>query len=166
MKRFSFILIVLATACITTTAVSQNVMLNILTQKSGIVRKGNTVFLEITINNTDPAVHVGIYKIKSQVSVPVGICSISKEGHVLPTGWAITGNDGATINLTNGKDMIAATDARTILIAIRGDKIGGPSTISCQLSFSDGISPGTSPGTLPGEHPADNRSTSTIKVIK
>ncbi len=164
MKPLSFILVALTICFVSKTAASQNVLLNILTQKSGIVSKGGTVFLEITINNTDPVAHIGIYKVKAQVSVPSAIAAIATEGHILPTGWMITGINDSTINLSNGKDMIAATDARTILIAIRGIKTGGPSTISCQLSFSDGIAPGTAPGTLPGENPADNRSTSTIQV--
>ena len=85
---------------------------------------------------------------------------------MLPTGWTITGNDGSTINLSNGKDMIAANDVRTLLIAIRGNKVGGPSTVAGQLSFSNGTPPGLAPGTLPGENPADNSSTTTIKVLR
>jgi hypothetical protein len=147
-------------------ASSQNVMVNILTQKSGMVKKGNTLFLEVTINNTDPADYVGVYKIRAQVSVPADIASIDTAGHILPTGWTVTSNNGSIINLSNGKDMIAANDSRTLLIALRGIKAGGPSTISCQLTFSDGNSPGTTPGTLKRDNPADNSSTTTIMVHK
>lgn len=166
MKQLNLILIVFAAVVMCNSAASQNVMINILTQKSGLVRKGGTVFLEVTINNTDPANHVGIYKLKAQISVPSAIARVAATGHVLPTGWTIISNDGATVNLSNGKDMIAAFDARTLLIAIEGKSVGGPSTVAAQLSFSDGVAPGTAPGSLPGENPADNSSTSTIKVNK
>lgn len=145
-------------------AAGQNVMINILTQNSGIVKKGKTVFLEITINNTDPNTYVGIYKIQTKISVPAGIVSIAATGHVLPTGWKITNNNGSTITLSNCKDMIASNDARTILIALRGNDIGGPSTISGQLYFSNGEAPGTAQGSLSGDNPGDNSSTTTIKV--
>jgi hypothetical protein len=145
-------------------ASSQNALINILTHKVGIVKKGEVVFVEVSINNTDPVNFIGIYKIQAKLTVPFEIVSIDTTGHVLPTGWKVTSNDGISITLTNGKDMIAATDSRTLLIAIRGNKIGGPSTIIGQLSFSNGISPGTAPGNLPGDNPGDNSSTSTCKV--
>src|SRR5262245_12663030 len=126
---------------------SQNVQINVLTQNTGIVSKGKTVFLEVTINNTDHNSYVGLYKIKVQISVPNNIVSILRESHVLPTNWIITSNDNSTIILSNGKDIIASRDRRTILIAIKGDNVGGPSTISGNLSFSNGEAPGTEPGT-------------------
>ena len=146
-------------------APSQNAMINILTRNAGVVKKGKTIFLEITINNTTLRDYIGIYKIRTQISVPSEIVSIDTVGHVLPTGWKIISNNGSTINLSNGMDMMAASDARTLLIAIRGKKAGGPSTISAQLTFSNGYPPGTEPGSLQGDNPADNSSTSTIRVI-
>lgn len=166
MKFFKLILPVLAGGFTFMSASSQNVLINILTQNSGIVKKGKTVFLEVTVNNTDPDAYIGIYKIKVQISVPSAIASIPATGHVLPTGWTITSNNGSTINLSNGKNMIASNDSRTILIAVQGNKIGGPSTIAGQLSFSNGEAPGTTPGVLAGDNPADNFSTSTCEVIK
>ena len=145
-------------------AAGQNVLINVLTQNSGIVKKGKTVFLEVTIDNTDPNAYVGIYKIQAKISVPSALVSIAATGHVLPTGWKITSNNGSAISLSNCKDMIASNDARTILIALQGNNIGGPSTISGQLTFSNGESPGTAPGSLANDNPADNASTTTIKV--
>ncbi len=166
MKSLKLIFLVIAGTFIFTSAASQNALINILTQNSGMVKKGKTVFLEVTVNNTDPASFINIFKIQVKVSVPSAIASIPTIGHILPTGWTITHNDGSTITLSNGKDMIAATDARTILIAIEGVKPGGPSTIIGTLSFSNGKSPGTEPGTLPGDNTGDNNSTSTIKVVR
>jgi hypothetical protein len=144
----------------------QNALINILTRNTGIVKKGGTVFVEVTVNNTDPVAFINVYKIKVQITVPSAIASIADKGHILPTGWTITSNDGEIVTLSNGKDMIASRDARTLLIAIKGNKTGGPSTIVGQLLFSNGIAPGTEPGSLQGDLPADNSSTSTCKVIR
>jgi hypothetical protein len=166
MKLFTVLVVFIVGTFGYKAANAQNVVLNILTKNMGIVKKGKTLFLEVTLNNTDPTNHIGVYKIRTQLNVPTNIASIETQGHVLPTGWAISSNNGATINLSNGKDMIAANDFRVILIAIKGNKIGGPETITGQLSFSDGIEPGTATGTLKGDLNADNFSTTSIKVIK
>lgn len=165
MKPFKLVILIAGSLFVYCDAASQNALINILTRKSGIVRKGETVFLEVTINNTDPVTHIGVYRIKAQISVPGAIANIPDTGHVLPTGWTILSNNGSTINLSNGKDMIASNDARTLLIAVRGINTGGPSTIAGQLTFSNGFTPGNIPGTLKGDNPADNSSTSTIKVL-
>jgi hypothetical protein len=164
MKSFKLLLLVFV--CISTymSAASQNVLVNILTRNAGIVKKGKHVFLEVTINNTNASAFVNVFKVKAQISVPSGIVKIADTGHDLPTGWTIISNDGSTITLSNGKDMIAGSDSRTILIAMEGIKTGGPSTISAQLTFSNGESPGSAPGTLAGDNPADNSSTTTVKV--
>ncbi len=148
-----------------TTAVSQNASINVLTQHSGIVQVGKTVFFEVTINNTDPSSNIGVYKLKAQITVPDSILTIQTTGHNLPTGWEIISNSNGVISLSNGKDIIASNDARTLLIALQGKNTGGPVTISGQLFFSNGISPGTDPGSLKDDKPADNYSTSSCKVI-
>lgn len=164
--KLSALLIIIASLLAHKNVTAQNALINILTKNAGVVKKGHTLFLEVTINNTDPVNHIGIYKIRAQISVPIAIVNIATEGHSLPTGWTISSNNGAVINLSNGKDMIAANDSRTILIALKGTKVGGPSTITGQLSFSDGTAPGTATGTLKGDLPADNFSTTTCKVIQ
>ncbi len=148
------------------TALSQNVSINVLTKESGIVQKGKTVFFEVTINNTDPSVIVGQYKLKAQITVAdAALVTIQTAGHNLPTGWEIISNEGNVITISNGKDLIAPNDARTLLIALEGKNTGGPVSLSGQLFFSNGIAPGTEPGSLNGDNPADNFSTSTCKVI-
>lgn len=167
MKKLSILILSITATlftCIHTTA--QNARINVLTQNAGIVKKGKTVFVEVTINNTDPNTYIGIYKIKAQISVPSNILGIATTGHVLPTGWTITNNSGSTIILSNGKDMIASNDSRTLLIAIQGNAVGGPSTVSGNLSFSNGEEPGTAAGTMTGDNTGDNFSTSTCKVLK
>ncbi len=166
MRLFRIIILVLLCAVSNQNAASQNVLINVLTQNSGIVRKGNTILFEVTINNTDPVSNVGIYKLKVQVTVPDSIVELLKKGHNLPTGWEIISINKNTITFSNGKDIIAANDARTLLIAIKGKKIGGPFGISGQLSFSDGSAPGLDPGSLKGDNPSDNFAMSSCQVKK
>jgi len=145
---------------------SQNLSVNVITQNAGTVKKGSSVFFDATINNTDPAALAGVYKLKVQVSIAdSSTIIIQPTGHILPTGWQITSITGTVISLSNGKDIIAPNDARTILIALEGKKAGGPVNISGQLSFSNGDAPGTGPGSMEGDNPADNFSTSTCTVI-
>jgi hypothetical protein len=164
MQKIFSILLLAVGVFFSKASMAQNVLLNILSQNAGVVKKGQTLFIQVNINNTDPKNHIGIYKIRTQISVPQGIVSIEEKGHVLPTGWTISNNNGGTINLSNGKDMIAANDGRVILIAIKGIKVGGPETITGQLSFADGTAPGTATGTLKGDLAADNFSTTTCQV--
>jgi hypothetical protein len=166
MKLFKLIFPVLAGIFIFRDAASQNASINILSQNSGTVRKEETAFLEVTVNNTDELSSIGVYKIKAQINVPSTIASIADTGHVLPKGWKIISNNGSTIILSNGADIIGPASDRNILIAIVGKKTGGPSTMIGQLSFSNGSPPGTEVGFLTGDNPGDNSSTTTIKVVK
>ena len=145
---------------------SQNAMINIVTQNAGIVKIGEKLILEVSITNTNYKDFIGIYKLKIQVSVPERIVSIDSLGNILPTGWRILSNDGSSITISNGMDMIAATDNRTILISLKAKEIGGLSTISGQLSFSNGVAPGTEPGSLHNDLAGDNNSTTACKVIE
>jgi hypothetical protein len=166
MKLFKLFLLLMAGSFTGCSAAAQNAMINILTKNSGLVKKGNTVFLEISINNTDPASHIAAYKLRPQISVPAGLVSIAATGHVLPTGWTIIRNDGSVITFSNGRDLIGANDSRIILVALKGIKAGGPSIITGQLFFADGNAPGSASGALAGDIPADNNSSTSIQVTK
>ena len=166
MKSIKGIIFLLASVIIYLNAASQNAMINILTQHSGMVKKGETVFLEVTISNTTQYPSIENYKIKVHISVPSPIAVIREKGHVLPEGWTISSNTGSSLFLSNGTDVIPPHSNRTILISILGNKTGGPSTIIGQLSFSNGISPGMEPGSLQGDLTADNSSTTSIKVVR
>ena len=146
---------------------SQNVMINVVTQNSGIVKKDEIIFFEIALNNTSPTKTITAYKLRPQISFPTTIVDIPLDGHVLPKGWAITSNRNGVIILTNGTDIIPENERRTILIAVKGKAIGGPSTILGNLTFSNGDAPGSVVGiALAGDNVADNASTSSINVIK
>ena len=166
MKILRSILFIAVVTCLSKTAVSQDVMLNIMTQQSGAVQVNGNIFLEVMICNTNAATAVPAYKLRPQISFPADLVSIPDSGHVLPPGWTLTFNKNAVVRISNGIDQIPASGCRTILILMKAIGTGGPSTISGNLGFSNGIAPGSVSGsTLPGDNPADNISTSTIKVI-
>jgi hypothetical protein len=145
---------------------SQNVLLNILTQNTGIVSKNKLVFLEVSISNTSGTKTVPAYKLRPQISFPANLVSIADSGHTLPAGWKIVSNKNAVVILSNGTDIIPQNASRTILIAMRAKAVGGPYTISGNLTFSDGKAPGLMVGTATvGDNIADNTSTTTVKVV-
>lgn len=161
-KLFLFVLIGTLHA---KTALSQNIQLNILTQNSGIVKINGTTFLEVSVCNTNSNISVPIYKLRPQISFPSQLVSIPDTGHVLPAGWAIIFNKDGVVKLSNGEDEIKPYQCRTILIVLKGKAQGGPSTISGNLGFSNGIAPGNvSGGPTKNDNPSDNVSTSSIQV--
>jgi hypothetical protein len=163
-KHFIIVALVVFNA---TNTIAQNIMLNVLTQNSGVVKINEQIYFEVTISNTNPIKTVPIYKLRPQISFPATLVSIPEKGHVLPKGWAIISNSNGVVLLTNGTDVIPENGSRTILIAMNGKASGGPSTISGNLTFSNGVAPGSIMGspTL-GDNMADNNSTSSIIVMK
>jgi len=167
MKFFKLFTLVFVSVFISATAVSQNLSLNVLTQNSGVININGTVFLEVTICNTNSSIAVPAYKLKPQISFPFQLVSIPDTGHILPAGWAIIFNKDGVVRLSNGDDEFLPNQCRSLLIAVKGKETGGPSTISATLNLSNGIAPGTaSGGPTKGDNPADNSSTSTIKVYR
>lgn len=165
MKLFKLVVLVFTALFYNNSTAAQNVLMNILTQQSGVVKVGETTFIEITVNNTDPSRQITPYILRPQISIPANL-HISNTAHVLPIGWAITSSSDSSITLTNGTDIIYPHEARTILIAIKGITTGGPYTISGSLLFSNGNEPGAAPGIpTPGDMPADNISTTTCRVV-
>lgn len=146
---------------------SQNVMVNVLTHNSGIVKKNSNIFFEIKIFNTSATRQIPAYTIRPQISFPSTLVAIADTGHILPKGWGILSNKNGVVTLSNGTDIIPENENRTILISLQGKSIGGPSTIIGNLFFSNGVAPGSMAGSsLKGDNTADNSSTSSIKVIK
>lgn len=166
MKLFRIIMLFLAGAFGVSGASGQaNAIINILTQNSGLVNIGGSVFLQVDIGNTGPNSSIGVYKVKAQISAPSNLVTIPPTGHQLPAGWTILSNNGSVINISNGTDIIPVDEVRTILIALQGTTLGGPSTVAGVLSFSNGIAPGSGPGILSGDNIADNISQSSVEVI-
>lgn len=145
-----------------------NASINILTQNSGQVTQGGIVNIEVTVGNTGPVSPIGQFKVRAQISVPIAICNIlpTVQQTGLPPGWTVSAyvGGGSAITVCNGTDVIPVGTARTILIKVQGNVIGGPSTVTGNLLFSNGVSC-TIPGTLAGDNTADNGSTSSIQVI-
>ncbi len=166
MKLFKSIILLLAVAFSFLGAGAQNVSLNVLTQNSGQVNLGGTVFVEITLANTSSTVSVPVNKVRPQISVPTSIVSIPVSGHQLPAGWSIISNASGVIRLCNGSDAIPPNTARTALIAIQGNVLGGPLTISGNTTFANGTNCATSGAATSGDATGDNTSTSTVEVVQ
>lgn len=166
MKLFKSIILFLVVAFSFLGAGAQNVSLNVLTQNSGQVNLGGTVFVEITLANTSSTVSVPVNKVRPQISVPTSIVSIPASGHQLPAGWSIISNAGGVIRLCNGSDAIPPNTARTALIAVQGNVLGGPLTVSGNTTFANGTVCTTSGGATSGDATGDNTSTSTIEVVQ
>jgi hypothetical protein len=146
---------------------AQNVMINVLTLNSGVVKIGETVLFEVSINNTSTFRVTPAYTLKPQISFPNKVVEVLDTGHILPSGWTILTNGDGVVTLSNGKDVIAENDGRTILIAIKGKTISGPATIIGDLKFSNGVAPGSMIGkALPDDDYSDNSASSTVTVIK
>ncbi len=149
-------------------AAQANAFINILTQNSGQVTQGGVVNIEVTVGNTGPVSPINQFKVRAQISVPIAICNLlpAVQQTGLPPGWTVSAyvGGGSSITVCNGTDVIPVGTARTILIKVQGNVIGGPSTVTGNLLFSNGVSC-TVPGTLAGDNTADNSSTSSIQVI-
>jgi hypothetical protein len=141
-------------------------MINVLSQNSGQVKKGFVSFFEVTIYNTNPIKALAMYKIRPQISFPLNLVDIPETGHILPEGWSINVNKNGVVTLSNGTDIIPENASRTVLIAMKGKNIGGPTPINGNLFFSNGTAPGLVSGIAPKEdNIADNSSTSTVTVL-
>lgn len=166
MKAFKFLfLLVAASISVTKISAQANAYLNILTLNSGLVKQGGIVDIQVTVGNTGPVSSITANKVRAQISVPSALVSLlgNAQQTGLPSGWTITVNTGSAITICNGSDVIAINEARTILIKVQGNTIGGPSTVNGNLLFSGGASC-TIPGSLSGDNTADNSSTSSIQV--
>ena len=167
MKIFKHFILVILVILISKNAISQNVAINVVTQNAGIVKNGELIFFEVVIYNTSATKVVSKHKLRPQISFPTPLVSVQETGHVLPKDWAIISNAKGVVTLSNGTDNIGQNDSRTILISIKGNELGGPSTISSNLLFSNGIEPGSASGiSTMGDNLADNISSSTIMVVK
>ncbi|MBL7728033.1 MAG: hypothetical protein JNM68_10120 [Dinghuibacter sp.] len=148
-------------------AVAQNVSINLLVRNSGKVANNENVFLEVTLCNMDAAVNVPPYRLKAQVSAPASLVKMPMIGHELPPGWRVAAAKEGQLWLSNGTDTLGAGECRTLLVVLRAVSVGGPSTVSGNLLFANGVAPGNITGVpLPGDSPADNHSTSTVEVIR
>lgn len=143
-----------------------NASINVLTQNSGLVGIGNTIYIQVDVGNTGPASNIGVNKVRAQISVPSAIVTISPNAQQdgLPAGWSILTNTGSAITVCNGTDIIPVGTVRTVLIKVQGVAVGGPSTVTGVLSFGPGTAVCTGPGSLSGDITADNTSNSSIQA--
>jgi hypothetical protein len=167
MKLFNLILLFLAAVLKISSASGQaNAFIQVLTLNSGNVDLGGTGDIQVTVGNSGPTNNIAANNVRTQVSVPTSLVSILPNAQQtgIPAGWAITSNNGTTIQLCNGSDVIAPNTQRNVIIKIQGNTIGGPLTVSGGLSFRSG-SNCAAPGTLAGNNTADDNGTSSITVV-
>jgi hypothetical protein len=141
-----------------------NLSINIVTANLGIVSQNSIINLNVQVTNTgaNPA---GVNKISTVISVPSNIALIVGDVQQtgLPAGWIINSNDGETIDICNGSDNIPGGVSRNFVVKIQGTTVGGPSTISGALDFTNGVC-GNVGFTLAGDNQSDNSSTTTMTV--
>lgn len=165
MKKFYPLLCAFLLFILPVVSFSQNVMINVLTQNNGVVKKNEKIFVEVTINNTSPTQTVPQYKIKAQISFPSELVEIADTGHFLPKNWVILSNKKGNIILSNSTDLLPELSSRNILIAVKGINVGGPSSIRANLQFSNGVALGNESGTpTANDLNGDNNASTSIKV--
>src|SRR5262245_60693792 len=165
MKLVKTLLLTIISALICFDVAGQaNASINVLTQNLGQVSTGGTVYVQLDVGNSGPTSAIGVNKVRARLSVPVAIVSIPTSGHVLPQGWSIVSNTGDVITVCNGSDVIGLNEVRTILIAVQGNALGGPSTVTGVLLCTNATKCNVT-GTLPDDQTADNTSTSTMEVV-
>jgi hypothetical protein len=165
MKKLYLTFLTLYLSSIFLHSFAQNVMINVLTQNSGIAKVNQEIFFEVTISNTSPISSVPEFKIKPVISFPSSLVQVQDSGHILPKGWSIISNKNGTVTMTNGTDVIPEKGRRIILISIKGKTVGGQAPILGNITFSNGIFPGSENGTpLKGDNIADNSSASSIII--
>jgi hypothetical protein len=167
MKLLTLLIIFSAGLLGVTTSLGQaNAYIQVLTLNSGNVDLAGTVDIQVTVGNTGPANNIAANNVRTQVSVPSSLVSILSNAQQtgIPAGWSITSNNGTTIQLCNGSDVIAPGTLRNVLIKVQGNTIGGPLTVSGGLTFRSG-SNCAAPGTLAGNNTADDNGTSSITVV-
>ncbi len=165
MKFITSLLLFITSTMFNTSIKSQtNVSINIVTASLGIVAQNSTLDLNVQITNTGSN-SVGVNKVSTSISVPSTIALILSNAQQtsLPAGWVINSNDGETIDICNGSDVIPSGVSRNFIVKLQGTAVGGPSTIAGSLDFTNGVC-GNSGFTLAGDNQSDNSSTTTITV--
>ena len=165
MRRRRFLLLIIL-VWLAQNCASQNISINILSQKSGTARIGDTIYVELTILNTDPTDTLPVYKLRPLISIPASAVELATDGHSLPEGWEFIQRERGAVRLTNGTDRMEPNSGRRIILKLIGRQTGGPHKIAANLMFSNGATPGSSPGTsTKGDNPADNSSITTCQIL-
>ncbi len=166
MKQIKLLALLLTNSFIFSNAIAQfNASLSVT---GGTVAIGSTGDIEVRVSNTNPTNTIVANKIRTQISFPAAIAMPSATAlqSGLPAGWVVTTNTAAgVITFCNGTDAIPPSTTRIILVKYNGNVLGGPSTVSGQLSFGNGSTANCGGiGTLAGDAGADNSSSSSITV--
>ncbi len=139
--------------------------ITVMPSNSGLVSLGNTIDLEVTVGNSGTS-SIPAFKLRPIITVPPIVTilpNIQQTG--LPAGWSIVSNTGSQIRICNGTDMIAGFTTRIISIKVQGVTIGGPSTLSGQINFANGVNCAIVGTPVSGNNTADDFATSIVQVI-
>ncbi len=144
----------------------QNVMIGITAKNEGMVKLGDEIMVEITIHNASSRYgSVLPFRLKPQFNVDVKNLKFGDNGHQLPTGWSIVGNEEGDLRLSNGTDSIPPNASRSIRLKIKAVKTSTGNKVLANLFFANGRPPGNLPGpSLEGDLSADNSSFIIINV--
>ncbi|MEI7735425.1 MAG: SprB repeat-containing protein [Ferruginibacter sp.] len=167
MKLIKLIMLFIIGSFAVSNAVGQaNAYIQVLTLNSGQVAVGATVDIQVTVGNSGPTSNILANNVRTQVSVPAPGVTILANGLQtgIPAGWVITSNNGTTIQLCNGTDVITPGTQRNVLIKVQGVSVQASQTVSGGLTFRSG-SNCSAPGSLSGNNTADDNGTSSIQVI-
>ncbi len=165
MKKLKMIFLFCIAAFVFKSTIAQtNVSINIVGANLGVVPQNGVLNLNVQVTNTGSNA-VGANKVSTSISVPSAIALILSDAQQtsLPAGWIINSNDGETIDICNGSDVIPAGVSRNFIVKVQGTAVGGPSTIAGALDFTNGTC-GNNGFTLAGDNQSDNSSTTTITV--
>jgi hypothetical protein len=136
--------------------VAQDISQNIISQVGGVNdgdwsvnQTGCTILL--TVANNGP-IDLAPYKIRPSLSIPTdGSATIAPNAQQtgLPTGWTILSNNGTSLRLSNGTDIISDGEVRNIQIVFLPLALTTlPRTLNINLFTTDGVAPGNNPGVL------------------
>lgn len=172
MKQSKFYLFIIGFFCLSVSAISQDISINILQQPASMFPNSPGT-IQVDICNNDPGnVLLPAYKIRPLISVPSSLITIvGGAGAVtgLPAGWSICSNDGTNIRLSNGSNAtLAPGNCVTFFINVTsGGTEGGPLTITGTLAFAGGTSGTacTNGAQTVGNLTANDNSTTSVTVF-
>lgn len=155
-------------------AYAQDPDINIVTQQSNTndgawVLGATDGTVDVTVCNNPTNGSIPTHRIYAQVSVPSQCVEIANSAsQVLPSGWHIVSNDGQTIVVCNGTDVIPALDCRNFDLVLNTTAVSNPAnvpqTITSTIGFYDGTTAHNFGPQTTLNSPANDNSVTTVVV--
>lgn len=143
---------------------AQDPSIQVLTQNSGMVSVGQTVFLQVTVGNT-LTTPVPANKIRVSISAPASV-TLDNATTQLPAGFVICSNAGGTMVISNSSTAITQSAPQTILVAMIGTTVAPSSTVSGSMLAAGGTvaTRCNNGGAIATNTTPNDNSTSTVQV--